>query len=777
MTTPHTGQSSQQAERRFSAQLKHWRSRLALTLTPSRAAWRGATAGALVVPLVVWLSVAVDAMSDTIAGPLLVCTGITLATVLAAGLLLLALRAFRLAPLYFRWVFLAGTALFVFSFLELPIGRVWILSAGVIAATLAAMAGGAVGVLLSGQWRRSGVFGRVCTAICGVVGIGSLVAAGVWLAGDGPPREEIPSAAAIVKLAPRPTSLADPSRLGMHEVKTLTYGSGTDLQRPEFAAGATLRTDPVDGSKVLKGWDGATGWARTRFFGFDAEELPLNGRVWYPDGDGPFPLVLVVHGNHHAAEFSDPGYEYLGRLLASRGYIVASIDENFLNGMATDIEWGLESENNARAWLLLEHLRVWHGWTADKDSPFYRRVDTRRIALVGHSRGGEAVAHAALFNRLPYYPDNAMVRFDYAYEIKSIVAIAPADGQYRPAGTLARLSDINYFTLQGAHDSDVSSFLGLHQYDRVTFTGDGDWFKSAVYVYGANHGQFNTEWGAFDVGVGISERLLSTAALLNAADQRRILEVYVSAFLDCTLRGVADYRGLFQDWRYGSGWLPETVYLNQYADSTMMSLCTFDEDVDLTTATVDGGTTRGEGLTLWREGRLALRAAPNDDRSVVIGWDRDIQEGVPSYEITWPPGAFELGNDSVLSFCLADGNEDPTPDENETSEEQAILDEGQREAIDLTIEITDTQDHAARLPLSHFSALQPQMDTLYWKSAMLHRDALSEPVPQTFLFPLKDFRASSADFDPATAVKLRLVFDRTESGVVIFDKAAFGSGR
>ena len=34
---------------------------------------------------------------------------------------------------------------------------------------------------------------------------------------------------------------------------------------------------------------------------------------------------------------------------------------------------------------------------------------------MGHSRGGEAVATAALFNTLSYYPEDANIRFDYHY--------------------------------------------------------------------------------------------------------------------------------------------------------------------------------------------------------------------------------------------------------------------------------------------------------------------------------------------------------------------------
>ncbi len=74
------------------------------------------------------------------------------------------------------------------------------------------------------------------------------------------------------------------------------------------------------------------------------------------------------------------------------------------------------------------------------------------------------------------------------------------------------LENINYCTIQGSHDSDIPSFYGLNQFDRVKFTGANDWFKSAVYVYAANHGQFNTIWGNFDVGEGLVKRLVNTSA-------------------------------------------------------------------------------------------------------------------------------------------------------------------------------------------------------------------------------------------------------------------------
>jgi hypothetical protein len=80
-----------------------------------------------------------------------------------------------------------------------------------------------------------------------------------------------------------------------------------------------------------------------------------------------------------------------------------------------------------------------------------------RIALIGHSRGGEAVAHAACLNRLPYYPDDANEVFDFNFNIRSVIAIAPCDGQYQPGLMRTPLTDVNYLVLQGSHDADVSS--------------------------------------------------------------------------------------------------------------------------------------------------------------------------------------------------------------------------------------------------------------------------------------------------------------------------------
>jgi hypothetical protein len=233
--------------------------------------------------------------------------------------------------------------------------------------------------------------------------------------------------------------------------------------------------------------------------------------VWYPEGPGPFPLVLIVHGNHNPLDYSDPGYGYLGELLASRGFILVSEDENFING-------NLRGESDGRAWMLLKHIENWKRWNDSSAGPFSHKVDMNNIGIMGHSRGGEAVVIAASFNRLSHYPDDANIKFNFNYNIKSVFAIAPVDGQYKPAGVWTPVENVNYMVIHGSHDADVSSFNGLRAFQRIKFTDGKPWFKAAWYVYRANHGQWNSVWGNKDNGPR-SARSLDLRGLISPDEQ------------------------------------------------------------------------------------------------------------------------------------------------------------------------------------------------------------------------------------------------------------------
>ena len=196
-----------------------------------------------------------------------------------------------------------------------------------------------------------------------------------------PPKDPNPTLAHY-RLAGMTLDLPDPGKPGPYRVHEFTYGSGTDRYRPEYAARASWRSRPVDGSRLDEVWKGPAGALRSLYWGFGPKTFPVQGRVWAPEGRGPFPLVLIVHGNHDMERFSDPGYAYLGELLASQGFILVSVDENFLNSSLADYVNPLKprtgDENDARGWMLLEHLVQWRGWNADPANPLYGRVDFDR---------------------------------------------------------------------------------------------------------------------------------------------------------------------------------------------------------------------------------------------------------------------------------------------------------------------------------------------------------------------------------------------------------------
>lgn len=584
------------------------------------AAWGAAVAAALLAGGIgAWAHPGLGPVWDVPAGILI---GLLVA-VLAGLVLVAALKLLALLPRFLGWAGAGAVGFFVFLFVLLSgIGFPAGLGLATVLALVAVHAalGGALALLSDRQgarpaWRRATLALVVLAALAADAW---LVA---WLADRGSAEHlvKVKRPAAAVRVAP--LAAPDPSRPGPYRVLTLTYGSGSDRRRPEFGTAADLKTRPVDATPFLEGNEGWTVGMRERFWGFGFERFPLNGRVWHPDGPGPFPLVLVVHGNHDMTEFSDPGYAWLGELLASRGFLTVSVDENFFNG-----SWvgGLDKENDGRGWLLLKHLEAWRGWNRTPGNPFHRRVDMGRIALIGHSRGGEAAYLAAAFNRLPRYPDDATVPLGFGFGIRAVVAIAPSDGQYEPAGKPAPLAGVSYLVLQGGHDGDVSVFAGDRAYGRLAIEEGQTAFKAALYSYRSNHGQWNTVWGDADMGWPFSA-LLNREPLLPAGEQRRLGAVAISAFLEATLRGGAAYVRLFRDLRSARGWLPEDLYVTRFQDDTFRALVDSEEDVDVTTARLAGAAIDGRHLALWKQADLAFRDGEKtkENQVVYLGWKRD----------------------------------------------------------------------------------------------------------------------------------------------------------
>jgi dienelactone hydrolase len=598
-----------------------------------------------------------------------------------------------------------------------------------------------------------------------------------------------------VVLAQQTLDAPSPAAVGPFKVLTLYYGSGTDKRRAYYRDSVKIKTKTVDGSAFVS-MEPPEAKARKKHWGFDNKHYPLNGRVWYPDGAGPFPLVLVVHGNHNPDDYSDPGYKYLGELLASRGFILVSVDENFING-------NLRNESDGRAWLLLEHFRAWKAFTDSSSNPFHDKVDWNNLGIMGHSRGGEAVGHAAAFNRMARYPDDANVKLGYNFNIRAVVAIAPIDAQYKPAGQFEPLENVNYLVIHGSHDGDVSTFHGLRQFNRLKFTDGNMWFKSAIYVYRANHGQWNQVWGNTDSGP-TSARFLDLRGLITQEEQRQFGRVVIGGFLEATLHGRKEYLPMFVDHRTAGAWLPKTMYLTRFQENTYKPLASFDEDVDVTTGTVSGVTLSGDSLSTWKEANLPFRWTNDvmNTNAVWLGWsnrvagDDTTKRGKPArFTVGLSDSlssALALNDQSVVMLSLAPTSDTPGPRKaatDSTKKDSTKKDSTKAPAkksapapkkkaekdttpVDLTVELEDRDGVVARLPLSAFGVPRRPLEVHVLRRAQREKQNFRnqfELIPQTYVMPIADFQRAAPRFAASRLRAIRLVFDRAIAGTVIVD--------
>ena len=717
-------------------------------------AWAGAAAALRIVG---WLFVALVLLELAVphfAWERALGVGVAVAAAALVALLVLALVLLvRRGPLGFWWGLLLTLAILAltFGFVVSPKGLL-ALFATVVASVC--LLGGGIAMLRARGFSRP----RAIRAAIGGGGAITLVVALLlpgW--GERPHRDWAPQHAAAI-------NVPDPGARGPRQVHTLTYGSGTDRHRNEFGAGVDLVNDSVDGSHLIDGWSGPAGWARTQYWGFDAKQLPRQGRAWFPDGDGPFPLVLMVHGNHDMEDFSDPGYAYLGELFASRGIIAVSVDENFLNSSYADLlggipRGGLKKENDARAWMLLEHLRLWRQWNQDPQNAFHGKVDLDRIALIGHSRGGEAVAIAAAFNRLPFYPDDARVAFDYGFGLRGVIAIAPSDAQYEPRSRPTKFSDVSYLVLQGSNDGDVQSYMGSAQYSRVAYDACKDCFKAGFYLVGANHGQFNTSWGRNDLGP-VWGRMLNLASIMDPTAQRRVAEVLFGAFFEAVFNGRAEYRDFLANPAVGLAWLgPDVEFVNEFSAANETPIANFEEDDDLTTGSAPGVRISGTNLARWHEVQVPLKWDDLDSEVALVAWNRTDDKPIPEWRIDL---AGARGGDAQLGFSLAMSDTSPLEEDAEWKTP---------DSVDFHVVLTDRDGHEASVVLSSLQPLYAPIKVVTRKLALLDPVDPSEPVFQRYAIPFDRFDG----IDPHKIAAIGFRFDATPAGALYLDDVAVAS--
>lgn len=301
-----------------------------------------------------------------------------------------------------------------------------------------------------------------------------------------------------------------------------------------------------------------------------AYNADVNALVRYPvDGDGPFPVVLYLHGRHVTCSYlgteflstgecdlelpnvlgqplnvvksvdSYKGYDYMARNLAAHGYVVISINANDVNDKDLAGDAGVQ----ARSELILHHLDILReinrtGFYSKLDEPYLLaslrgKIDMGKVGLMGHSRGGQGVTHSLSVNqaRGPTLEVGEVTpagsAFNQPHNISAVFALAPTNFDIITA------PNATFAVLLPYCDGDVSNLQGAFMYDESrNLEETRPSRKFQMVTMGANHNFYNTTWSGDDYSNNDSwcDSGSETSGRDNPIDQRRHGEFLMSSF-------------------------------------------------------------------------------------------------------------------------------------------------------------------------------------------------------------------------------------------------------
>jgi hypothetical protein len=241
------------------------------------------------------------------------------------------------------------------------------------------------------------------------------------------------------------------------------------------------------------------------------------------------------------------------------------------------------------------------------------------------------------------------------------------------------------------------------------------------------------------------------------------------------------------------------MYITRFQDSGFRTVADFEEDVDVTTASVSGAALRGDSLSTWKESAVPFRYRGGNmaHNAVTLAWNNRIagddttRRGMAAaYALTFSDSlrrALPMDARSALVFSLAPTESKPGPrqppkDTTKKADSAAKKPVKKPQApkaaapdtvpMDLTVEVTDAGGRTARVALSAYGPVRRPLESFVYRRA--GRDKLRfattyEIVLQTYTIPFADFVRAAPGFDADRIATVRWVFDRTEAGTVYLD--------
>lgn len=551
----------------------------------------------------------------------------------------------------------------------------------------------------------------------------------------------------------------DPSTPGSYPVGTVEV---------DQASGISGISIPSSGP-TYPGYNVTLAWARMMYPATAAgTATPVNGSL------SNYPVALLLHGRHHDCDTdgngpglvsnytyppatcpdsqripSHEGYNYILERLASQGIVAISIS-------AHQIQFDNGAYNyEARGKLILKWLDKLRDWNNNGTDPFggifQGKLDMTRIALSGHSRGGEGVVAAQELN----------LTWPNPHSIVAVNAIAPTDQN----GVSYLMTESPYYLLVGARDGDVSSMQGFRTYDRAYPDGAANRkAKTVAWVYGANHNYFNSIWtdtaalGSPNPWGGSKDdaQFVTTPHIMSAVAQRQIALTTISAFFRQHLQGHTAYKEIFTGRVKPAAMENQHVYWT-YQDAVRKAVDNFEQLLLNASQNSLTGAVTAPSFTIFEE-RLLNNS--NSDYPPGLARDTQFYHDTLGLKLAWtspqiytthlPAGHRDISMYTHLTFRAAKkvtGTPTTGP------------------AVNLLVNIEDGEGDTA-----HWDLRTDQFDLIP------HPYQRSSPANQALLtgvrIPIRNFAEHSPDLDLTNIVKIVI---KTEGSVEIgVDDIEFG---
>ncbi len=198
---------------------------------------------------------------------------------------------------------------------------------------------------------------------------------------------------------------------------------------------------------------GATGAAGSDAVTFPGPEVELAGRLYHPEGAGPFPAIVLMHGCsglwRRDGKEPTPAYVFWAEHWRARGYVALHVDSFGPRG-----EREICTQRDRKIRPDRERPRDAHAalrWLVARAD-----VDPTRVHLMGWSNGGAAVLHAIKVDApgrdsagpqfrsaVAFYPGCApLTRVEYRTVVPLLIQAGAAD-DWTPARHCERLVEVS----------------------------------------------------------------------------------------------------------------------------------------------------------------------------------------------------------------------------------------------------------------------------------------------------------------------------------------------